>query len=84
MIESDDLVVAERLRLQEMREEWEGKQRQAEIEMSMERAKIARERLDLQEQIRSNEITNPPRTEEEQKQDRPRGRWLARLGLRDE
>ena len=86
MIESDALIVSERLRLKELREEWEQKQRQAEIEMSMERAKLARERLELQEKTQQYSDNNPPQTEEEKKSSKAgtRGRWLARLGLRDE
>ena len=84
MIESDSLIVAERLRLKELRDDWEQKQRQAEIEMSMERAKLARERLELQEKTRTFHDNNPPQTEEELKSTKAstRGRWLARLGLR--
>ncbi len=86
MIESDSLIVSERLRLKELRDEWEQKQRQAEIEMSMERAKLARERLELQEKTRSYNDDNPPQTAEEINTSKAskRGRWLARLGLRDE
>ncbi len=86
MIESDALIVAERLRLKELRDEWEQKQRQAEIEMSMERAKLARERLEIQEKTQQYSDNNPVQTEEEKKSGkmRTRGRWLARLGLRDE
>ncbi len=86
MIESDSLIVSERLRLKELRDEWEQKQRQAEIEMSMERAKLARERLELQEKTRSYDDDNPPQTPEEINATKAskRGRWLARLGLRDE
>jgi hypothetical protein len=86
MIESDAMIIAERLRLQEMQQEWEKKQRQAEIEMSLERAKLARERLELQEKSRTFEADHPPESAEEKSatKERGRGRWLARLGLRDE
>lgn len=86
MIESDAMIIAERLRLQEMQQDWEKKQRQAEIEMSLERAKLARERLELQEKSRVFEADHPPETAEEKSatKERGRGRWLARLGLRDE
>ena len=86
MIESDSLIISERMRLKELRDEWEQKQRQAEIEMSMERAKLARERLELQEKTRNYNDDNPPQTAEEIKATKAhtRGRWLARLGLRDE
>jgi hypothetical protein len=83
MIESDAMIIAERVRLQELQKDWEQKQRQAEIEMSLERAKLARERLELQEKLRNFEEANPPQTEDEKKigKERNRGRWLARLGL---
>jgi hypothetical protein len=89
IIEADELIVEERQRLRQLQEEWEQKQRQGEIEMSLERAKLARERLELQERLRSleamqpvpidtegGELSNPSR--------KPRGNWLSRLGLRDE
>ncbi len=86
MIESDALIVSERLRLKELRDDWEQKQRQAEIEMSLERAKLARERLEIQEKIQHYEENNSSQTEAENPsgKTRTRGRWLARLGLRDE
>ena len=95
MIESDAMIVSERLRLKELREEWEQKQRQAEIEMSMERAKLARERLELQDKIRAFDDSNKDnasQSDEDKKASKSgtsgtsgtRGRWLARLGLRDE
>lgn len=86
MIESDAMIIAERLRLQDMQQDWEKKQRQAEIEMSLERAKLARERLELQEKSRTFEADHPPESAEEKSasKERGRGRWLARLGLRDE
>jgi hypothetical protein len=96
MIESDAMIISERLRLKEMQQEWEQKQRQAEIEMSLERAKLARERLDLQEKMRSVEDSSKDQemlsdsgeknanNSASSPKDRGRGRWLARLGLRDE
>ena len=86
MIEADSLVVEERLRLKHLRDEWEQKQRQAEIEMSMERAKLARERLELQARADRHDEDNPPQTDAEKLagKTRTRGNWLARLGLRDE
>ena len=86
MIESDALIISERLRLKELRDDWEQKQRQAEIEMSLERAKLARERLEIQEKIQRYEENNSSQAEEEPSsgKTRTRGRWLARLGLRDE
>lgn len=92
VIESDAIIISERLRLKELQAEWEEKQRQAEIEMSMERAKLARERLELQEKLREFEgdrkleATANDAAEPASKTSKgsARGRWLARLGLRDE
>jgi hypothetical protein len=90
IIEADELIVEERQRLKQLQEEWEQKQRQGEIEMSLERAKLARERLELQEKLRSLEAMQPmPQEPSEpgepnQPSRRPRGNWLSRLGLRDE
>lgn len=90
IIEADELIVEERQRLKQLQEEWEQKQRQGEIEMSLERAKLARERLELQEKLRSLEAMQPMIQEPTEPGDspqssrRPRGNWLSRLGLRDE
>jgi hypothetical protein len=74
------MIIAERLRLQEMQQHWEKKQRQAEIEMSLERAKLASERLELQEKSRTFEADPPPESTEEKSatRERGRGRWRAR------
>lgn len=97
-LEMDELVMAERERLKVMREEWEQrqqdwvqKQRQAEIEMSLERARLARERLELQEAVhtiemkfREQEHSMMGATEAETViENKPRGRWLQKLGLRE-
>ena len=88
MIESDALIIAERVRLRELQQDWEQKQRHVEIEMSMERAKLARERLELQDKVRNFEDllaeNSQPQQCEKKDKGSGRGRWLARLGLRDE
>jgi hypothetical protein len=87
IIEADDLIIEERQRLRELQEDWEQKQRQGEIEMSLERAKLARERLELQERMRSMEAMKANQAVDEKGAPYPgksRGNWLARLGLRDE
>lgn len=50
LIESDELVQEEREKLRAIQKSWEEKFRQSEIELSMERAKLARERLQIEEQ----------------------------------
>lgn len=90
MLDSDDLVRQERESLRELQERLREQLKQAEIDLSVERAKVARERAILEEKIR----------EFEQRQQQPgmigedssakgkpgnnRGRWLQRLGLRDD
>jgi hypothetical protein len=88
LVDADELIAEERLRLKELQTQWEQKQRQGEIEMSLERAKLARERLELQEKLRSLEAaqekvqaSSPSNSSDSTK---PRGRWWVRLGLKDD
>lgn len=87
IVDSDELVMQERERLQFLQNEWEEKFRRSEIEASLERAKLARERqqlanktAELEEQIahlrreaRQTEEVGKPTTR----------RWLTKLGLND-
>jgi hypothetical protein len=85
-VDNDGAILAERERLTQIQEEWRGKLRKAEVEISIERAKLARERLQLEEKLRAVQSQTPPAAEESAKPDDPkgvntRGRWLTRLGL---
>lgn len=89
LIESDELVQEEREKLRAIQKSWEEKFRQSEIELSMERAKLARERSQLEEQKQaledalhtaSQNASNDPNT----KADPKARKWLSRLGLKDE
>lgn len=51
ILDKDELVQQERENLRILQQEWLDKMRQAEIEISMERARIARDRLELQTAI---------------------------------
>ena len=85
MLDSDELVSQERQKLKDIQHEWEEKLRQAEIDLSMERAKLARERLELEAQ-RERAVEDQP-DPHEQDEDGEKGRtrkWLVHLGLRDE
>ncbi len=67
----------------------EQKQRQGEIEMSLERAKLARERLEIQEKLQqlAAERDSIQRAAEHSSQAAPaphKGRWWTRLGLKDD
>lgn len=85
ILDSNELILEERERLQAIQQEWESKLRQAEIDLSMERAKLARERAELESQL-----LNVRQTEAQEQAARPgsRGdrqrRWLDYLGLKEE
>ena len=51
-LNTDEIVQQERDNLQHLQEEWRAKLRQAEVDISVERAKLARERADLEETAR--------------------------------
>jgi hypothetical protein len=82
---SDPVVREERERLKRLQDQWREKLRQAEVEISLERAKIARERAELAEHLRaSNPTPSAPATEVLDHAGRPgQGRWLAQMGLTD-
>lgn len=87
MVDSDDLVREERDRLQQMQVEWEEKFRQAEIEASLERAKLSRERQELAK--KNEELDEKLEQLRRDRKDASDGatssrRWLAKLGLNDD
>ncbi|MCU0712476.1 MAG: hypothetical protein MUC43_10495 [Pirellula sp.] len=89
LVDADEIIAEERQRLKEMQLQWEQKQRQGEIEMSLERAKLARERLEIQDKMQQIEAEKDllQRAAENSSQTAPaphKGRWWARLGLRDD
>ena len=66
--------------------EWRERIGKAESDISVERAKIARERTELEEKIRNYQSERPEESTENssEKTGKPvRGRWLTRLGLKD-
>lgn len=89
LVDADEIIAEERQRLKEMQAQWEQKQRQGEIEMSLERAKLARERLEIQEKLQqlAAERDSIQRAAEHSSQAAPaphKGRWWTRLGLKDD
>jgi DNA repair exonuclease SbcCD ATPase subunit len=86
LFDSDELIRHEREKLQEMQLEWREKLRTAEIEISLERATLARERAAIEE-LQANQPpvveAPPPPDPAVTPRKSSRGRWLARLGLRD-
>jgi len=90
VLDSDAIIQEERENLKKLQEEWREKLRQAEIDISVERAKLGRERKQLEEKLRTVENGAPPvstTTDGDKPPDKQSsGRWLQRLGLgnRDE
>jgi DNA repair exonuclease SbcCD ATPase subunit len=86
LVDRDDIIRQEREKLLQIQAEWREKIGQAEIEISLQRAKIARERTELDEKIRQIELESH-RQEANKEPAEPgkptRGRWLARLGLKE-
>jgi hypothetical protein len=90
LLDGDDVIRKERDKLLQAQAEWREKIGKAEIEISLERAKIARERSALEENERTYKSGQPSRSEsdapnapEPPPEKPPRGRWLSRLGLKD-
>ncbi len=51
VIDKDELICQERAKLAELQEEWKSKLRQAEIDISLERAKITRDRAEIEDKL---------------------------------
>ncbi|HEX7446635.1 MAG TPA: hypothetical protein VF306_03765 [Pirellulales bacterium] len=89
ILSKDEVVQTERERLHQLQQEWEEKLREAEIDLSVQRAKIARERAEIEERQRLLEEQRAQHADVadvgEGKAGKPqRGRWLARLGLKED
>ena len=88
MLDQDAIIQEERENLSRLQEELQEKLRSAEIDISIQRAKIARERVEIDEQMRvlgrNNTDNASAENGQSQEPDKPvRGRWLSRLGLKD-
>lgn len=83
LIDADAVIAEHRERTQQLEREMEGKLRAAELEMSVERAKLARQKVELEE-LKANlesqrqlyETTGGPPAP-----GAPRRRWLSKLGI---
>ena len=89
LLDEDELIQHEREKLRHLETEMQQKMRQAEIDISMERAKIARDRQELEDRLQTLQgqlgATGASSSEpEDAKPVKPsRGRWLTRLGLKE-
>ena len=91
MLDQDAVIQEERQRLLQLQQEWQDKLRQAEVEMSVQRARIARERTELDEKLRVLEEhkstmaaqQNSGEPNSSNKPQKPARRWLTRMGLKE-
>jgi chromosome segregation ATPase len=88
LLDADEVITSEREKLRRLQEDWQEKMRKAEIEISVERAKLARERTTMEEQIQSYKAQlarltggDSSSAEVDGSQKSKRGNWLSRLGL---
>jgi chromosome segregation ATPase len=84
MFDSDELIAQERKKIKAIQQEWEEKLRQAEIDLSMERAKLARERTQLEIQLEDAKSMQASAQIPEPEGKGKTRKWLEHLGLRDE
>jgi hypothetical protein len=88
LLDGDEVVREERENLRRLQEDWKEKLRKAEIEISVERAKLARERTKMEEQIQAYKTRlaehsdgQDSTAQAENRTKSSRGNWLSRLGL---
>ncbi|MFK7735319.1 MAG: hypothetical protein AB8B50_04775 [Pirellulaceae bacterium] len=78
VLNADEVVQEERTKLATLQEEWRDKIRNAEIDLSKERANLARERREIEAELevirRKSEVEQGGKTR----------KWLDQLGLRDD
>jgi hypothetical protein len=88
VLDMDSLIVEERTRLSMLQTDLQDKLRQAEIEISMERARLARREVEIEEKLRgleSRKVAAEPADATLPATSRSmRGRWRAQLGLGDD
>jgi chromosome segregation ATPase len=89
ILDNDELIRQERENLKQLQVEWREKLKQAEIDISVERARMGRERLELEEKLRSLASEKAIMAEDAENrgpadQHNPaHRRWWNRLGLKD-
>jgi len=83
LLDADEVIQQERARLRQLEDQLQEKLRLAEIELSVERAKLARKQVELEALVRpaDNASTADPPRPSDRKLPCTCGRWLARLGL---
>lgn len=82
LLNDDEAVQAECARLQQKQEELDAKLREAELDISVQRATLAREQAALEEKIAL--LPTLEEVDDEGNPEKPRRRWLSALGIKDE
>ena len=88
ILDRDELIRQEREALSRLRKEFHDKLCKAEIEISIERAKLARQGAEIQEKLATLEserlrLEQSNQRDAQESKKPSRGRWLARLGLKN-
>ncbi len=82
LLDKDEIVAAERAKLEALQKEWHDKLRTAELEMSVQRAALARKEAEIVQKLQAvQEAQSDPAIGGDGK---PRRRWLSALGLRED
>ncbi len=91
LIGNDEAIQSERAKLIQLQDDWKQKLRKAEIEISVEKAKVARERTQLEEQLHvyearlaEQEANGPTSSDSNKPKKLGKRKWLSRLGLADD
>jgi chromosome segregation ATPase len=84
VLDADATIAAERQRLAALQAEWESKVRSAELEISVERAKVARDQAAVKERQFELQKLEPAAGAGERGEAKPRRGWRTALGLGEE
>jgi len=87
ILDRDAIIREERENLHRLQVEWQEKLRKAEVEISIERARLARQHAEIDEKLRTqggaHSKPDAPGSAPPKPDKSSAGRWLARLGLKD-
>jgi chromosome segregation ATPase len=79
VIDKDELIAAERAKLEALQKEWHDKLRTAELEMSIQRAALARKESEIEHKLQA--ALQAAADEPHSPDGKPRRKWLSALGL---
>jgi hypothetical protein len=82
LLDKDEIIAAERAKLEALQKEWHDKLRSAELEMSVQRAALARKEAEIEQKLQ--EMQHAQADPAVGPDGKPRRRWLSALGLRED